>query len=269
MCLISIELQLINDLERECPPETPGRRTKIALARLLFIQGFFLFLKGKVLLENVASVAAAAAAGIPNPPLLRCIPLVTLLTILGAQQLGGQVDGIRKKPEAKRRFDCYCIRVSRHTHKVLKKGHSRHVSVQVEKKERNEIEFCYCLVFFSVATVSEKEKSLPQSRSQRPEGTTLVISVAKEMNWGRGHLATVETARHTGGAEIETTSRLLLPLARLATRVIWWRYIYKKKTSPVSYSANRCPFQQLDWSSLMTAWKGVPGWAQTASGRLE
>ena len=181
---------------------------------------FFLFLKGKVLLENVASVAAAAAAGIPNPPLLRCIPLVTLLTILGAQQLGGQVDGIRKKPEAKRRFDCYCIRVSRHTHKVLKKGHSRHVSVQVEKKERNEIEFCYCLVFFSVATVSEKEKSLPQSRSQRPEGTTLVISVAKEMNWGRGHLATVETARHTGGAEIETTSRLLLPLARLATRVI-------------------------------------------------
>ena len=73
---------------------------------------------------------------------------------------------------------------------------------------------------FSVATVSEKEKSLPQSRSQRPEGTTLVISVAKEMNWGRGHLATVETARHTGGAEIETTSRLLLPLARRATRVI-------------------------------------------------
>ena len=103
------------------------------------------------------------------------------------------------------------------------------MSVQVEKKERNEIEFCYCLVFFSVATVSEKEKSLPQSRSQRPEGTTLVISVAKEMNWGRGHLATVETARHTGGAEIETTSRLLLPLGRLATRVIWWRYIYKKK----------------------------------------
>ena len=170
MCLISIELQLINDLERECPPETPGRRTKIALARLLFIQGFFLFLKGKVLLENVASVAAAAAAGIPNPPLLRCIPLVTLLTILGAQQLGGQVDGIRKKPEAKRRFDCYCIRVSRHTHKVLKKGHSRHVSVQVEKKERNEIEFCYCLVFFR----------LQQFRKKRRVSHSLVLNDLKE-----------------------------------------------------------------------------------------
>ena len=47
MCLISIELQLINDLERECPPETPGRRTKIALARLLFIQGFFFIFKRK------------------------------------------------------------------------------------------------------------------------------------------------------------------------------------------------------------------------------